>query len=161
MSGVKKTDLFLVSLLPGQQHTEAEMVWSSPQQYIEEKERRRGGEQVLVKRGRRGDAYLCQRYEEIQLCLKSHEILSAAIALQRWGIHMLWSVLGSQERCSRLCWLIHNQVVLCGRVWITFVIVTQSSTAALISKAVQLKSSQRFSQLALSGQKCCSDPDFL
>lgn len=39
MSGVKKIDLFLVSLLPGQQHTEAEMVWSSPQQCIEEKER--------------------------------------------------------------------------------------------------------------------------
>lgn len=39
MSGVKKTDLFLVSLLPGQQHTEAGMVWSSPQQFIEEKER--------------------------------------------------------------------------------------------------------------------------
>lgn len=54
MSGVKKIDLFLVSLLPGQQHTEAEMVWSSPQQCIEERERdmgRRGGEggRVLLK----------------------------------------------------------------------------------------------------------------
>lgn len=39
MSGVKKIDLFLVSLLPGQQHTEAEMVWSSPQQCTEERER--------------------------------------------------------------------------------------------------------------------------
>ncbi len=39
MSGVKKIDLFLVSLLPGQQHTEAEMVWSSPQQCVEERER--------------------------------------------------------------------------------------------------------------------------
>lgn len=39
MSGVKKIDLFLVSLLPGQQHTEAEIVWSSPQQCIEERER--------------------------------------------------------------------------------------------------------------------------
>lgn len=49
MSGVKKIDLFLVSLLPGQQHTEAEMVWSSPQQFIEEKERDiEGGE---VERG--------------------------------------------------------------------------------------------------------------
>lgn len=38
MSGVKKIDLFLVSLLPGQQHTEAEMVWSSPQQCTEERD---------------------------------------------------------------------------------------------------------------------------
>lgn len=46
MSGIKKIDLFLVSLLPGQQHTEAEMVWSSPQQFIEEKERDREGGEV-------------------------------------------------------------------------------------------------------------------
>lgn len=39
MSGVKKIDLFLVSLLPGQQHMEAEMVWSSPQQCTEEREK--------------------------------------------------------------------------------------------------------------------------
>lgn len=43
MSGVKKIGLFLVSLLPGQQHTEAEMVWSSPQQFIEEKKKRHAG----------------------------------------------------------------------------------------------------------------------
>lgn len=32
-----------MSLLPGQQHTEAEMVRSSPQQFIEEKKKRHGG----------------------------------------------------------------------------------------------------------------------
>lgn len=42
----KEDRLFLVSLLPGQQHTEAEMVWSSPQQFIEEKERDREGGEV-------------------------------------------------------------------------------------------------------------------
>lgn len=46
MLGVKKIDLFLVSLLPGQQHTEAEMVWSSLQQCIEERERDREGGDV-------------------------------------------------------------------------------------------------------------------
>lgn len=39
MSGVRKIDLFLVSLLPRQQHTEAEMVWNSLQQFVEERER--------------------------------------------------------------------------------------------------------------------------
>lgn len=48
MSGVKKIDLFLVSLLPGQQHTEAEMVWSSPQQCTEERERDMEGGEVSV-----------------------------------------------------------------------------------------------------------------
>lgn len=46
MSGVKKIGLFLVSLFLGQQHTEAEMVWSSPQQCTEERER--GTERVGV-----------------------------------------------------------------------------------------------------------------
>lgn len=58
------------------------MVWSSPQRFIEEKERQRGGEHVLVKRGQRGDACSCQRHDEIQFSLKSHELLSAAITLQ-------------------------------------------------------------------------------
>lgn len=61
MSGVKKIDLFLVSLLPGQQHTEAEMVWSSPQQCAEERERdmeggevERGGQGTMEGEGRTG-----------------------------------------------------------------------------------------------------------
>lgn len=57
MSGVKKIDLFLVSLLPGQQHTEAEMVWSSPQQCIEERERDIEGGEVEMGVGYEGERY--------------------------------------------------------------------------------------------------------
>lgn len=128
MSGVKKIDLFLVSLLPGQQHTEAEMVWSSPQQCTEKKEWHWEDGEVV-----RGVGY--DRSREIWQNVRSEIWWNTQSLLNKWESweretwrKLIWKKcsrkipcqlpmcysdavstwLKSQERCSTVCRLLRN-----------------------------------------------------